>query len=332
MRIAIDAMGGDYAPAEMARGVALALESGEFRAEELLLVGDESQLIPLLQESGIDPVPEILHTDEVVEGHESPVTALKQKRRASITLAMMAMKKGEVEGVVSFGNTGAAVAAAQFVLGMLPGIRRPAICVAPARMAMLDLGANPQPKPLHMMHNALMGAAFAHVTFGVEHPRIGLLNIGGERGKGTTLTKMIHDLLEDSELNFVGNVEPQDLFSGSADVVVSDGFVGNVVIKTVEGVTTYLGEQLRRELPKTEEVEDSVRAATRRIDYQEVGGACLLGADGDILIGHGRSRAPVVPAALRTVRRDIENRLNEQITKSLDIYASKLKIVAETTS
>jgi len=226
MRIAVDMLGGDYAPDELVRGVAQALIGGDFTAEELLLVG-------------VTESPEIIHTTDVIEGHEKPIEGMRSKPEASILKAVAACSEGLAGGIVAFGNTGAAVAASTIGLGLLPGVRRPGIAVtlvgANGKFVLLDAGANPIAKSEHLFHYALMGAAFSRDMHQHVNPNIGLLNIGGESSKGSPLLQDVYKLLADSDLNFIGNVEGNQLFSGTADVLVTDGFVGNMVLKVVEG-------------------------------------------------------------------------------------------------
>ncbi|MGB0952217.1 MAG: phosphate acyltransferase PlsX [Planctomycetota bacterium] len=329
MRIAVDTLGGDHAPHEILKGVAIALRDGGFTPEELLLVGPESIIREQLGAEGITDLPAIVHTEQVIEGHEKPVVGLRTKPEASISLCVQAIRKGEADGLIAFGNTGATVAASTMGLGMLPGIRRPGIAVTilgpGGRFVLLDAGANPTPKPEHLFQYSLMGEAYARDLFGREQPRIGLMNIGGEAGKGSEVIRAAYQTLEESDLNFVGNVEGNELFADKADVLVADGFVGNMVLKVVEGFAEYLVHSAT----SGNDAEDSgVRKVLRTMlgasDFSEVGGATLLGVNGVVLIGHGRSHASAVLPALSAVRADIEAGVNHHIVESLASHGGEV--------
>lgn len=324
MRIAVDMLGGDHAPHELVKGIAQALLSGDFAADELLLVGPQDIISAQFAELGVSDVPEILHTTDVIEGHEKPIEGMRSKPDASILKAVAACRDGLAGGIVAFGNTGAAVAASTIGLGLLPGVRRPGIAVtlvgANGKFVLLDAGANPNPKPEHLFHYALMGAALSRDMHQHSNPNIGLLNIGGEASKGSPLLQDVHKRLEDSGLNFVGNVEGNQLFNGIADVLVTDGFVGNMVLKVVEG----FGErviQVGHEQGHDKQMKDVVRQLLGVSDFSEAGGANLLGVNGVVLIGHGRSKASSVLPALEIVRADIKAGVNQHIVESLQAHA-----------
>ncbi len=318
MRIAVDILGGDHAPGEILKGIAAALQD-DFRAEELLLAGPPEVIESGLREYGADDIPAILATEDVIESHEKPTKALKTKPHATINLCVGAVKQGHAGGLISFGNTGAAVAASTFGLGMLPGMKRPGISVvltgSAGKIVLLDAGANPGAKPLHLFQYAAAGTAFARDMHGIPEPRVGLLNIGGEAGKGSPVVKETHAMLEQSSLTFAGNVEGQELFAGVADVLVTDGFVGNMILKVVEGFVEYVVRESHAE--KSAELRDTFRRLFGAADFADVGGATLLGVDGVVLIGHGRSHANAVAPALRAVRGDIEAGVNRHIIEAL---------------
>jgi glycerol-3-phosphate acyltransferase PlsX len=326
MRIAVDVLGGDHAPYEILKGVGEALLSGAFTPSELLLVGPEEVITKQLTEMGCLELPPIRHTEVFIAGHEKPVVGLRSKPDASISLCVQAVRGGEADGLIAFGNTGATVAAATMGLGMLPGIRRPGIAVTilglGGRFVLLDAGANPTPKPEHLFQYSLMGAAYARDLLGHDNPRIGLLNIGGEASKGSDVLKSCHAALEDSSLNFVGNVEGNHLFSGEAEVFVADGFVGNMVLKVVEGFAEYLVSAATRS-DSDDGVKNTLRHLLGAADFSEVGGATLLGVNGVVLIGHGRSHANAVLPALEAVRKDIEVGVNRHIIESLAAHQSE---------
>jgi phosphate acyltransferase len=327
MRIAVDVLGGDHAPTETLRGIAQALLSSEFRPEDFLLVGPVSIMEEQLRAEGVPELPPMLHTDEVIAGHEKPIEALRAKPNASIRLCVAAIREGNADGLVAFGNTGATVAASTMGLGMLPGIRRPGIAVVlsgrKGPFVLLDVGANPAPKTKHMFHYALMGEAYARDILGISNPRVGLLNIGGEASKGSPVLKEAHAQMDDSNLNFVGNLEGNRLFFGGADVIVADGYAGNMVLKVVEGFAEYLAGQAQAVSDNaSEDLRNTLRKLFGAADYAEVGGALLLGVNGIVLIGHGRSKASAVLPALRAVRDDIEKGINHHITESVASYAA----------
>lgn len=322
MRIAVDVLGGDHAPHEILKGVSEALLSGEFAPDELLLVGPAPTMEEQLRAAGVETLPAMHHTEEVIAGHEKPVEALRSKPNASILQCVGAVREGKADGLIAFGNTGATVASATMGLGMLPGIRRPGIAVVlhgrSGPFTLLDAGANPSPKPNHLFQYGLMGASYAVDMLGKDRPRVALLNIGGEATKGSPLLKEAYGLLEDSPVNFVGNIEGNHLFFGEADVVVADGFAGNMVLKVVEGFAEYLtGRAAEVSRDASEGLRGTIRQLFGAADYAEVGGASLLGVNGTVLIGHGRSKASAVLPALRGVRQDVEKGVNRHITERI---------------
>jgi len=327
MRIAVDTLGGDYAPHEILKGIAIALREGGFSSDELVLVGPERVITQSLNAEGITEIPSIVHTEDVIEGHEKPVVGLRTKPNSSISLCVKTIRAGDADGLIAFGNTGATVAASTMGLGMLPGIRRPGIAVTirgrGGSFVLLDAGANPTPKPEHLFQYSLMGAAYSKDLLGRENPRIGLLNIGGEAGKGSEVIRSAYQSLEASNLNFVGNVEGNELFDDKADVFVADGFVGNMVLKVVEGFAEYLVHSAAQS-PNGAGVRDVLRNMLGASDFSEVGGATLLGVNGVVLIGHGRSHASAVLPALRAVKADIEAGVNHHIVESLASHVGEV--------
>ncbi|MFK5955798.1 MAG: phosphate acyltransferase PlsX [Planctomycetota bacterium] len=327
MRIAVDTLGGDYAPHEILKGIAIALREGGFSSDELVLVGPERVITQSLNAEGITELPSIVHTEDVIEGHEKPVVGLRTKPNSSISLCVKTIRAGDADGLIAFGNTGATVAASTMGLGMLPGIRRPGIAVTirgrGGSFVLLDAGANPTPKPEHLFQYSLMGTAYSKDLLGRENPRIGLLNIGGEAGKGSEVIRSAYQSLEASNLNFVGNVEGNELFDDKADVFVADGFVGNMVLKVVEGFAEYLVHSAAQS-PNGAGVRDVLRNMLGASDFSEVGGATLLGVNGVVLIGHGRSHASAVLPALRAVKADIEAGVNHHIVESLASHVGEV--------
>jgi glycerol-3-phosphate acyltransferase PlsX len=329
-RIALDVMGGDAAPETPVEGALLACSAlGTLRIapERIVLVGDEARIEELLRARGGNPGFVVRHASQVIEMDESPAQALRAKRDSSIGSAMAAVKAGEAGAMVSMGNTGACVGAATLTLGTLPGVRRPGIAITldltGKPLTMLDMGANIAPKPEHLLQYGVMGAVYASRCLGTQAPRIGLLNIGEEDSKGTPLLKDAHALLSAHAgahaANFVGNVEGGDLFRNGADVVVTDGFTGNVALKLMEGLAGFLMELVLGQLTRHEAAwgGDALNSVKRSIDYAEYGGALLLGVQGTVVIGHGRSDAGAVANAIGLACRAIDAGIDEHIVAGL---------------
>ncbi len=310
MRIAVDAMGGDHAPREIVRGaIAYAARTP---ADEVILVGDVPRLEREIADSG-QPRPKslsLVDAPEVIEMGEHPVTALRAKRRASIVVATDLVRDGDADAVVSAGSTGATMAAAVFRLGRIDGIDRPALpahlVTATGPVMLLDVGANVDSDPENLVQFAAMGAIFAEHVLGVRTPRIGLLNIGEEVEKGDSLAREAHEKLASADLHFVGNVEAHDMIAHRADVVVCDGFVGNVVIKFFEGITSFIFRALREDLQQGPIAPIALLALKpgfdrmkARFDYEGYGGAPLLGVKGVSIVTHGRASAKMIENAIR---------------------------------
>ena len=308
MLIALDAMGGDHAPAETVEGAVQAVR--EFGLE-VALVGPPEVLEAELARHGPRPVAiRVVAASETIGMDEAPAQAVRQKRDASINAAMRLVKGGEAAAVVSAGNTGAVMASALFVLGRVGDIERPALgAFFPSTqrgVLMLDVGANADCKPSYMIQFARMGSLFMERLFGIGEPRVGLLNIGEEENKGNELTQEVYRALRKSSLNFVGNVEGKDIATGQVDVAVMDGFTGNVAIKMSEGVVGLMFSEMRSALSSRLHyrlaalvLRPAFRAMRRRLDYAEYGGVPLLGVNGVVIIAHGRSDATAVKNALR---------------------------------
>lgn len=303
MRIAIDAMGGDHAPEHPVSGAVMAARE---LGVGIALVGDEAALAPALARHGSPDAIDIVHTEEAIGMDESVAVAIRQKRRSSIHEAARLLRRGEVQGLVSAGNTGAVMAISKVIVGTLNGVDRPALAVVlPTQMGraiVLDVGANVEPKSRHLVQFAVMGTHFASEILGVERPRVGLLSIGEEAGKGNDLVRKAHATLRESPLNFIGNVEASDLYRGGADVVVCDGFTGNILLKTSEAAVETLRFLMRTEFTRTWSGRlagilgrGAFRRLRGRVDYAEFGGAPLLGLRGLAVICHGRSN----PRAIR---------------------------------
>ena len=324
MRIALDAMGGDKAPEAIVDGAFEAAQEADGRFE-LILVGRKDALERYISESGYSTENiEIVHAPDIIGMSESPATAIRRKREASIVVATRLHKEGRADAVVSAGNTGAAVASSLLSLGRMPGIDRPAIALFfPSRNGgtiVLDGGANSDNVPMHLEQFGYMGAAYAELILGRIDPKVGLLNIGEESSKGSELTREAHELLAASGLNFTGNVEGRDVIAGKVDVVVTDGFTGNVLLKFAESIAHYFGSVIK------EGIAGSLRAKVggmflkpvlsnmgKSLDYAEYGGMPLLGIDGVTIIGHGGSGAKAVKNAVLAAERFVELGVNESI-------------------
>ena len=308
IRIAVDAMGGDHAPDTMVDGAVAAARHLE---AEILLVGARDRVEAALLPHGHAGRQRVRVVDapEIVEMTEAPAAALRRKRGASVRVAAECVAKGEAVALVSAGHTGAAVMAAYSAFGTLAGVDRPALATTiPTRTSpavLLDAGASVECRPQHLLQFAVMGGVYARVALGAARPRVGLLSIGEEANKGNELTREAHRLLKQAPINFVGNVEGREIYSGVADVIVCDGFTGNIVLKTSEGlveaVETLLGDELQGTFSSQVGYLLSRRAFRRfrrRVDYSEYGGAVLLGVAGLAIVCHGRSSAKAVRNAI----------------------------------
>ncbi len=315
-RIAIDAMGGDYAPSELVKGALSALKSDP--SLSLILVGDEGLLRAELALNGASELAiEIVHASETI-GMDEAAAAVRRKKDASINVAMGLVKRGEAQAVVALGSTGAAMSAALLSLGRIKGIERPAIGVVIPTLQgpclLIDVGANADCKPLYLQQFAIMGQVYARQVLKVANPRVGLLNIGEESSKGNELALASYALLaETPRLGFVGNIEGRDMTRGKADVVVTDGFVGNIVLKSAEGFAELFETLLRQSIMAgglkaklgAWLMRQALKSFKRRVDPAEYGGALLLGVNGVCIIGHGSSRAYAVSNAIRLAKEAI---------------------------
>jgi phosphate acyltransferase len=323
-RIAIDAMGGDHAPAEIVAG---ALRAREELDVEVLLVGDPQQIEASMKHHNAPSQVEVVPAEGTIEMHEEPLSGLKRKPKASINVAMELVKQGRADGVVSAGHSGAAMAAALLRLGRLKGIDRPAIgAVLPTLIAskpvlILDVGANVDCRPKFLEQFAMMGTIYSHSVLGIEEPKVGLLNIGEESSKGNDLAVRTHQMLHDNpKIPFIGNAEGRDVLSGNFDVVVCDGFVGNVLLKFAEAVGEVALHILREELPQglhgrvgTALLKPNLRRIKQRMDHAEHGGGLLLGVAGICIISHGSSQAPSIFNAIRLAKEAVDHNVLDQI-------------------
>jgi len=316
-------MGGDHAPRCVIEGVALAITRGVAGADELLLVGREAAVRPLLAELHVKGV-EVLDAPEVVGMDESASVALRSKKNSSLAVAMRAVAEGRAAAFVSAGNTGAVVAASTLVLGRLKGVSRPGIAVpVPTRKGpavVIDVGANIYCKPEHMLQYAVMASEYARAAFERSDPLVGLLNIGEEEGKGNPLIQQVHVLLQSAPLHYAGFVEGQDIMAGRTDVVVCEGFVGNVILKVAEGIAEYMGGLIKGAFgrhPPRPELAQAVGEAFERLDYSEYGGAPLLGVSAPVLIGHGRSTGHAIMNMIRAARSSLQHDVGAHIEERL---------------
>jgi phosphate acyltransferase len=327
VRIALDAMGGDSGPEVNVEGAVMAAR--EF-GTSVILVGLEEEVRRHLSLHDVQGLPlTVCHAPEVVEMGESPLAALRRKKHSSIRVALELLKRGEAEAFVSAGNTGAVMATSLVVLGPLPGVERPAIAVVvptlTGQAVLLDAGANVDCKARHLVQFAIMGNVYAREVLGVPRPRVGLLSIGEEEIKGNELTREAFKELEDeASLNFIGNVEGRDVFNGSSDVIVCDGFTGNVALKISEGLADTMLHLLREELRKDLRsragsllLMPAFRRFKRRIDSSEFGGAPLLGVNEVCLISHGRSTAKAIKNAIRAARECVANKVISHIREGI---------------
>jgi glycerol-3-phosphate acyltransferase PlsX len=326
MKIIVDAMGGDYAPEVVIEGAVAAVK--EYKVE-VALVGDEEKINSLLKKAKYSgSAISVVHAKEVIEMCESPATSVRRKRNSSIVVGLNLVKEGKGEAFFSAGNTGAVVCAATLSLGLLPGIERPGIAiVAPTLKGIslvLDVGANIDPKPVQLLQYAIMADIYCRYILNIPKPSIGLLNIGEEESKGTEFLKDTRDLISASSLNFIGNVEGKDLFSGKSDIIVCDGFVGNVALKVSESLAETMQVFLKRHLLSNFRgklglllLKKNLLAFKKRIDYSEYGRAPLLGVNGVVIIGHGRSNVKAIKNAIRAAKEEVERGFNEKILEAI---------------
>jgi len=333
MRIAIDAMGGDHAPDAILDGAFAAIESlGD--DDRLTLIGDQAIIEEVAREQGVaqDPRIEIVATTEVIGMDETPTAALRRKNDSSIARwALLGSRKIDpgqrADVIISAGNTGACVAAAQMSMRRLPGVHRPGIAVTMPTfhgpVVLCDVGANIHPKPAHLHQYALMAGIFARAMHGIDRPRVAVLSVGGEEGKGTQLVKETSKLIrDDSRINYVGYVEGRELFDDRTDVIVTEGFTGNVVLKLAEGMAAGLFKTIAHEIFETDpdlaiRFEPIVKQIYKKHDYHEFGGAPLLGVNGICMVCHGTSEARTIRAAVRNSIDFANRRVNEEMVEVL---------------
>lgn len=338
MRIAVDAMGGDDAPAAIVAG---AIRAASALGVTVVLVGDQEAVSRQLANSPLETGSiELVHTDEAVGMDEPATTPIRRKRRASVRVCAELVRDGEASAMVSAGNTGATMISAKMVLGTIEGVDRPALAaVLPnrtGRTVLLDVGANVDSRPEHLREFAVMGHSYAQEVLGTPSPRVGLLSIGEEEEKGSDLTRKVYQVMETAGLNFIGNVEGRDVFNGRAEVVVCDGFVGNVLLKGAESIAELMGMMLREELNRgwrdrlgAALARPALRRLKRRTDYSEYGGAPLLGVNGGCLIGHGRSNPRAVLNMIRRAKEFVEADLHHRIGRRIaELHVQEERLLA----
>jgi glycerol-3-phosphate acyltransferase PlsX len=322
MSIAIDAMGGDFAPSHPVAGAVLAAR--EYGAR-LILVGRKEAIEAELAKHRAGGLPiEIVHASEVVEMHDSPVNAFRRKKDSSIRVAATLVRDGRAAGVVSAGNTGAVMTTVKMICGVLEGVERPALCAVVPNLrgpsVWLDVGANIDCKPEQLAQFAVMGHLYAREVLGVGQPRVGLMSIGEEDTKGNEVTREAFRILKEAPLNFIGNVEGRDIFNGKADVIVCDGFIGNVSLKAVESAAEAILHFLKEEISKSFLAKmgyilarPAFRNFRKKVDYAEYGGVPLLGVRAAAIICHGGSSVRAIKNAVRVTQEFVKNRVNDRI-------------------
>jgi glycerol-3-phosphate acyltransferase PlsX len=335
VHIALDAMGGDFGPEELITGASLAAKQAGIK---ITLVGDADLLKTHVERLkggmlGVSSI-EIMHASEVIGMDEYPVDAIRRKKDSSIMVAFELARQKHVDGVVSAGNSGATLAAALRKLGRVKNVVRPGIAsmfpTLKKPVVIMDIGANVDCRPLHLFQFAVMASAFASL-YDVQRPRVGILSIGEETGKGNSLVRVTYDLLEKSSLNFIGNVEGRDVYKGDVDVIVCDGFVGNNILKVSEGLAEAIMEMLKSEIVKSPLAKlgyylakPAFKRFQKRVDYSEYGGAPLLGINGTGIVCHGKSNAQAIKNAILEAVKMVENNVKDKILQDIEKMQSGL--------
>lgn len=328
MRIVVDVMGGDHGCGVVIEGVRQALAQND-KITTVFLVGNQAEIQPAITAHKLrDPRVQVVHASEVLTMEDKPIEGLRKKKDCSIARAVDLVKEDKAEALISPGNTGGVVAASTIKLRPLPGVDRPGIAtVIPAPenyFVLLDAGANVECRPVHLAHYAIMGSVYSREILGYQRPRVGLLNVGTEEVKGNDLTQEAFKLCKQIDLNFIGNVEGHDLFENRVDVVVCDGFVGNIVLKTCESLALGIFGWLRRELKSSPKrilgallVKGALRTIKRRMDPDGYGGAPLLGLNGNVMITHGSARERAIMNAIRVTSESIQHHVNDLICQEI---------------
>ncbi|MFP7494118.1 phosphate acyltransferase PlsX [Terribacillus saccharophilus] len=326
MRIAIDAMGGDHAPEEIVKGAVLA--AAEDESLELTLVGDQSKIEKHLGE--IRPANiRIIHTEEYITADDEPVRAIRRKKQSSLVLTAQEVKEGRADACISAGNTGALMTAGLMIVGRIKGIERPALAPTLPTMdgkgfVLLDAGSNIDAKASHLLQYGVMGSIYAEKVRGIENPRVALLNVGTEAGKGNELTKKTFELLSKAPINFVGNVEGRDFLSGDYDVVVTDGFSGNIALKTTEGAAMMFFSIIKKAFLKNMKtklaagmMKPELKELKASMEYAEYGGAALFGLAAPVVKAHGSSNARAIQVAIQQTKQMAENNVTKVIQETI---------------
>lgn len=328
MKIVVDAMGGDNAPEAIVLGAAAV--SRELKEVQLCLVGDERKIQPILKAAKLKDVIEIVHAEDVIGMDEHPGPALRSRRQASMVVAAQMVRRGDAQAMVCAGNTGALHQVSLLEIGRIRGVKRPALAaVFPTNISpslALDMGANADSKPEYLVQFALMGSVYANRVMGKERPKVGLLNIGKEIGKGSATVVAAYEALSKADhINFMGNIEPMAFFDGAVDVAVCDGFVGNMMLKTSEAVAEWLMQRIRQAARKTPAaklgghlLKPSLKGLMRDISHSEHGGAVLLGLKGLVIKCHGRATADTIANGIKVAARGLRNQVVHKIEEVLD--------------
>jgi len=329
MRIVVDAMGGDHAPRVVVEGAIVAVKE---YGVEVILVGDEPRINSLLKKYKYAGAQiSVCPATEVIDMHDSAAASIRRKRDSSIVVGLNLVKDGKTDAFFSAGNTGAVVCGATLTLGLLAGVERPGIGIAIPGLKgpcfVIDVGANIIPKPLHLLQYGIMAEAYTKYILNKSNPTVGLLNVGEEETKGTDFVKETHELISKSKLNFIGNVEGRDIFSGRCDIIICDGFVGNVALKITESAAEAMQTFLKRHLKSNPMailgyllLKTSFARFKKEIDYSEYGGAPLLGVNSVVIIGHGRSNVKAIKNAIRVAKEEVERGINQKIIETLSQF------------
>ncbi|MDD5422625.1 MAG: phosphate acyltransferase PlsX [Candidatus Omnitrophota bacterium] len=329
MKIVIDAMGSDRAPVVEVEG---AIQAVEELGHDLILVGDEKTIRAELNKyKDYSSKITVLHAPERIEMHEPAAISVRRKRHSSIVVGLDLIKREQADSFISAGNTGAVVCAATLSLRLLPGIERPGIAIVIPTLAgpsvIIDVGANIDPKPIHLLQYGIMADAYCRYILRKSNPKVGLLNVGEEESKGTEFVKETHTLLSESKLNFIGNMEGRDIYAGTADIVLCDGFVGNVILKVSESVVDTIVKLLKHEIKSNiiatlgaALASSAFNELKKKMDYSEYGGAPLLGVDGRCIISHGSSSPKAIKNAIRVAGEFKDLDVNKHIVEELESY------------
>jgi len=325
MKLAIDAMGGDNAPKEIVKGAVEAVSSIDNL--DITLIGDEHKIKPYLTDSEYIHV---MHTDEMITSEDEPVRAVRRKKKASLVLMAKEVKEGRADACISAGNTGALMSAGLFGVGRIPGIARPALCptfptVGGKGFLLLDVGANVDAKASHLVQYAVMGSIYMEKVRSISKPTVGLLNVGTEEGKGNDLTKKAFAMIQDAPVHFIGNVEARDLLTGVADVVVTDGFTGNIALKTLEGTAMSMFSMIKETFMSSLKtkvaagmVKKDLKGLKDKLDYSEYGGAGLFGLAAPVIKAHGSSNSRAIFNAIKQASYMVEYNVTETIRTTIE--------------